>query len=71
VVLKAFAPGPTEANDSITYHIIHDESITAEDFSSSARPVKAEATNERRRLACRKRRQELRERPKATRIETS
>jgi hypothetical protein len=42
VVLKVFVAGPTEANDSITYHIIHEESITAEEFFSSVRLARAE-----------------------------
>jgi hypothetical protein len=74
VVLKVFVAGPTEANDSIRYHIIHAESTTDEEFFSSVRPGQAEVTNERNRLACRKHPQEvrkLRERAKAERIKTS
>jgi hypothetical protein len=73
VVLKAFVPGPTEANDSITYHIICDESITDEEFFSSVRPGRAEVTNKRKRLAPRKHRQDLRklrERLKTERTKT-
>jgi hypothetical protein len=73
VVLKAFVPGPTDANDSITYHIIRDESITDEEFFSSVRPGQSEVTNKRKRLARRKHRQELRKlrgRPKTERIKT-
>ena len=59
VVLKAFVPGPTEANDSITYHIIQEESITEEEFFSPVRSGGAEAMNKGKRVARRKHRQRL------------